>query len=155
MLVSLDTITKIVLEQKLNSKKIVFTNGCFDIIHSGHIHYLTEAKKLGDVLIVGLNTDDSVRRLKGNNRPINNQFDRAIVLSALKPVDFVVFFDEDTPINLIQLINPDVLVKGADYKIEEIVGSEHVLRNGGEVVTIKFIHDKSTTALINKLCNQK
>lgn len=155
MLVSLDTITKLVLEQKLNSKKIVFTNGCFDIIHSGHIHYLTEAKKLGDVLIVGLNTDDSVRRLKGNNRPINNQFYRAIVLSALKPVDFVVFFDEDTPINLIQLINPDVLVKGADYKIEEIVGSDYVLRNGGEVVTIKFIHDISTTEIINKLCNQK
>jgi len=154
MLISLDTLSKLVLEQKLNSKRIVFTNGCFDIIHSGHIYYLTEAKKLGDILIVGLNSDDSVRRLKGKGRPVNNQFDRASVLSALKPVDFVVFFEEDTPINLIEVINPDVLVKGADYKIEEIVGADFVQKNGGQVVTIKLVEGKSTTAIINYLNNK-
>lgn len=151
MLLSRDTIGKIALELKLNSKKIVFTNGCFDVIHSGHVHYLSEAKKLGDILIIGLNTDDSVKRLKGDNRPINNQFDRAIVLDALKPVDIVVFFDEDTPLELIKIINPDVLVKGADYKIEEIVGAEFVQQNGGSVVTIKFVEGKSSTNIINKL----
>ncbi len=155
MLISLDTLSKLVLEQKLNSKRIVFTNGCFDIIHSGHIYYLTEAKKLGDILIVGLNSDDSVRRLKGKGRPVNNQFDRASVLSALKPVDFVVFFDEDTPINLIEVINPDVLVKGADYKIDEIVGADFVQKNGGQVVTIKLVEGKSTTAIINNLNNME
>lgn len=154
MLVSLDTLSKLVLEQKLNSKKIVFTNGCFDIIHSGHIYYLAEAKKLGDILIVGLNSDDSVRRLKGENRPVNNQFDRAMVLSALKPVDFVVFFDEDTPLNLIQAINPDVLVKGADYKLEEIVGADFVQKNGGQVVTIKLVEGKSTSTIINSIAKK-
>lgn len=151
MLISRDLISKIVLENKLQDKKIVFTNGCFDIIHSGHIHYLSEAKKLGDILIIGLNTDDSVKRLKGNNRPINNQQDRAVVLSALKPVDFVVLFDEDTPLELIKIINPDVLVKGADYKIEEIVGADFVQANGGEVVTVTLVEGKSSTSIINKL----
>ena len=151
MLLSRDSICKVALELKLNSKKIVFTNGCFDVIHSGHVHYLTEAKKLGDILIIGLNTDDSVRRLKGNNRPINNQSDRAIVLDALKPVDLVVFFDEDTPLELIKIINPDVLVKGADYKIEDIVGADFVQQNGGEVTTIKFVEGKSSTSIINRL----
>lgn len=151
MLISRETISKIAFELKLNSKKIVFTNGCFDVIHSGHIHYLTEAKKLGDILIVGLNTDDSVKRLKGPDRPINNQLDRAIVLSALKPVDFVVYFDEDTPLELIKVINPDVLVKGADYKIEEIVGADFVQQNGGQVITIKFVEGKSSTSIINKM----
>ncbi len=151
MLLSRDTISRVALELKLHSKKIVFTNGCFDVIHSGHIHYLTEAKKLGDVLIIGLNTDDSVRRLKGNNRPINNQHDRAIVLDALKPVDVVVLFDEETPLELIKIINPDVLVKGADYKIEEIVGADFVQQNGGNVVTIEYIKGKSSTAIINKM----
>ncbi len=151
MLLSRDSISKVALELKLDSRKIVFTNGCFDVIHSGHVHYLTEAKKLGDILIVGLNTDDSVRRLKGNNRPINNQSDRAIVLDALKPVDLVVFFDEDTPLELIKIINPDVLVKGADYKIEDIVGAGFVQQNGGEVATIKFVEGKSSTSIINRL----
>ena len=151
MLISRETISKIALELKLNSKKIVFTNGCFDVIHSGHIHYLTQAKKLGDILVIGLNTDDSVTRLKGKDRPINNQFDRATVLSALKPVDFVVYFDEDTPLELIKIINPDVLVKGADYKIEEIVGAEFVQQNGGQVITINFVEGKSSTSIINKL----
>ena len=151
MLLSRESISRVSLELKLNSKKIVFTNGCFDVIHSGHVHYLTEAKKLGDMLIIGLNTDDSVKRLKGKDRPINNQSDRAIVLDALKPVDFVVFFDEDTPLDLIKIINPDVLVKGADYKIEEIVGADFVQQNGGQVITIKFVEGKSSTSIINKL----
>lgn len=151
MLISRETISKIIFELKLNSKTIVFTNGCFDIIHSGHTYYLSEAKKLGDILVVGLNTDDSVRRLKGENRPVNNQFDRAAVLSSLKPVDFVVFFDEDTPLELIKLVNPDVLVKGADYKIEEIVGADYVMQNGGKVVTINLVEGKSTTNILNKI----
>lgn len=151
MLISRETISKVAFELKLNSKKIVFTNGCFDVIHSGHVHYLTEAKKLGDILVVGLNTDDSVKRLKGKDRPINHQLDRAAVLGALKPVDFVVYFDEDTPLELIKIINPDVLVKGADYKIEDIVGADFVQTNGGQVITIGFIEGKSSTSLIKKM----
>ena len=109
-------------------KKIVFTNGCFDIIHRGHVEYLQKAKELGDILILGLNSDDSVRRLKGASRPINNETDRAIVLSALECIDYVVIFDEDTPLELIKFIKPDILVKGGDYKIEEVVGREYEKR---------------------------
>lgn len=151
MLINSDLLAQIIFEQKLNGKKVVFTNGCFDIIHSGHIYYLTEAKKLGDILVIGLNTDNSVRRLKGENRPINNQNDRAAVLSALRPVDFVCYFDEDTPLELIKIINPDVLVKGADYSLENIVGADFVIANGGSVQTIQFIPNKSTTNIINKM----
>lgn len=151
MLISKDTLGKIVLEAKLQGKRIVFTNGCFDIIHSGHIYYLTEAKKYGDLLIIGLNTDDSVSRLKGPSRPINRQHDRATVLAALKPVDYVCFFDEDTPMELIKFLNPDVLVKGADYKEEEVVGADFVKSQGGEVVLIPFVEGKSTTNIINKM----
>jgi glycerol-3-phosphate cytidylyltransferase len=151
MLISKDTLGKIVLEAKLQGKRIVFTNGCFDIIHSGHIYYLTEAKKYGDLLIIGLNTDDSVSRLKGPSRPINRQHDRATVLAALKPVDYVCFFDEDTPLELIKFLNPDVLVKGADYKEEEVVGADFVKSQGGKVVLISFVEGKSTTNIINKM----
>lgn len=151
MLISKDTLGKIVLEAKLQGKKIVFTNGCFDIIHSGHIYYLSEAKKYGDLLIIGLNTDDSVSRLKGPSRPINKQHDRATVLAALKLVDYVCFFDEDTPIELIKFLNPDVLVKGADYKEDEVVGSDFVKSQGGKVVLIPFVEGKSTTNIINKM----
>jgi len=132
-------------------KKLVFTNGCFDIIHAGHVYYLTEAKKLGDVLIVGLNTDDSVRRLKGHLRPINAEQDRAVVLNALKPVDYVVMFDEDTPIELIKQVRPDFLVKGADYERKNIVGADFVESYGGRVATIEFVEGKSTTNIINKM----
>lgn len=133
-------------------KKVVFTNGCFDILHRGHVQYLQAAREFGDVLIVGLNNDDSVRRLnKGINRPVNNEIDRAIVLSALQDVDHVVIFTEDTPYNLINAIQPDILVKGGDWKIEEIVGSDIVLQRGGKVLSLEFIQGYSTTKTIEEL----
>lgn len=133
------------------NKKLVFTNGCFDIIHRGHIEYLNEAKELGEKLIIGLNSDKSVKQLKGESRPVNNELDRAYILDNLKSVDFVVIFNEDTPYNLIDAIKPDVLVKGGDWKPEDIVGSDIVLANGGEVKSLKFINDYSSTSVINKI----
>ncbi|WP_163329270.1 bifunctional D-glycero-beta-D-manno-heptose-7-phosphate kinase/D-glycero-beta-D-manno-heptose 1-phosphate adenylyltransferase HldE [Desulfurobacterium thermolithotrophum] len=128
-------------------KKIVFTNGCFDILHRGHIEYLKKAKELGDVLIVGLNSDDSVKKIKSKDRPINRQEDRAELLASLEFVDYVVIFDEDTPYNLIKEIRPDILVKGGDYKLEEIVGREFAKRT----ITLPFIEGYSTTAIIGKI----
>lgn len=151
MIVDRKEITEICEQLRNEGKKLVFTNGCFDIIHAGHVYYLTEAKKLGDVLIVGLNTDDSVRRLKGHSRPINDEQDRAVVLNALKPVDYVVLFDEDTPIELIKQVRPDFLVKGADYERKNIVGADFVESYGGRVATIEFVEGKSTTNIINKM----
>ena len=135
---------------KKEGKKIVFTNGCFDIIHAGHVDYLEKAKALGDVLVVGLNSDGSIRRIKGPERPINIQEHRKRVLEALKPVDLVIIFDEDTPERLIKEIKPDVLVKGGDWKIENIVGADFVKSYGGEVKTIDFVYDISTTKIIQK-----
>jgi len=135
---------------KKHGKKVVFTNGCFDILHTGHISLLETAKRQGDVLIVGLNTDDSIKRLKGNDRPINNEYDRAKVLSALEAVDGVILFNEDTPIELVNGIVPNVLVKGADYTIDKVVGADVVSRNGGEVVLVPLIQEKSTTNIIEK-----
>ena len=132
-------------------KKIVFTNGVFDLIHAGHVDYLIKAKKMGDVLIVGLNSDDSVKRIKGDNRPILRQDERAFILSNLKPVDYVVLFDEDTPEKLISEIIPDILVKGADWAIEKIVGKEVVERNGGKVVNIEFVNEQSTSKVIDSI----
>lgn len=132
-------------------KKIVFTNGCFDIIHKGHVTYLSEAKKLGDLLVIGLNSDDSVKRLKGPDRPINNERDRQYVMSQLKPVDFVEIFTEDTPLSLILKVKPQVLVKGGDWKIEQIVGAKEVLANGGEVYSLNFVDGYSTTSIIKKI----
>jgi rfaE bifunctional protein nucleotidyltransferase chain/domain len=131
-------------------KKIVFTNGVFDILHLGHVHYLTEAKKLGDILIVGLNTDSSVKKIKGPKRPINPQSDRAGVLAALEAVDYVVLFGEETPLRLIRQVRPDVLVKGSDYKLSEIVGADFVRENGGEVKRIRLLRGKSTSRLLRK-----
>lgn len=131
-------------------KKIVFTNGCFDLLHIGHITYLEEAKKLADILIVGINTDDSVKKLKGPSRPIQNQNDRSEILAALKAVDHTMLFAEDTPINLIKKIKPDVLVKGGDWKIEQIIGSDFVLSYGGSVRSLHFVAGKSTTSIIEK-----
>lgn len=131
-------------------KKLVFTNGVFDILHVGHIRTLSESSKLGDFLIVGLNSDSSVRRLKGTHRPINDQNSRAKLLSALSFVDAVVIFHQGTPLDIIQLISPSVLVKGGDYRIPEIVGSDFVLSNGGSVFTIPFLDQISTTQLIEK-----
>ena len=132
-------------------KKIVFTNGCFDILHKGHVSYLAEAKKLGDLLVVGLNSDASVKRLKGPERPINTETDRQYVLSQLKSVDFVEIFHEDTPLNLILEVKPKVLVKGGDWKIDQIVGGKEVIASGGEVFSLKFIDGYSTTSIIEKI----
>ena len=138
-------------EIKDYGKRLVFTNGCFDILHRGHIEYLNEAKSFGDYLIVGLNSDSSVKRLKGSDRPINNENDRALVLDNLKAVDFVIFFNEDTPYNIIKEISPDILVKGGDWKEDDIVGSDIVKSYGGKVYSLKFVNSYSTTDLIKKI----
>ena len=151
---SLEEIKLICSALKADSKKVVFTNGCFDIIHAGHIDYLNKAKALGDVLIVGLNTDDSVKRIKGDKKPIINQDERAEIISNIKPVDYVVFFDEDTPAELINKLVPDILIKGADWKIDEIAGGEAVIANGGEVKTIEFVNDQSTSQIIDLITSR-
>ncbi|MCH8032921.1 MAG: D-glycero-beta-D-manno-heptose 1-phosphate adenylyltransferase [Bacteroidetes bacterium] len=133
---------------KDKNKKVVFTNGCFDLIHSGHIDYLSKAKAFGDVLIIGLNSDASVKRIKGSERPILKETERGFIISNLKPVDYVVLFDEDTPKLLIEELLPDILVKGADWEIENIVGKDVVLAKGGEVKTIEFVNDQSTSKII-------
>ena len=138
-------------ELKSRNKKIVFTNGVFDIIHRGHVEYLTEAKSLGDVLIVGLNSDSSVKTIKGDKRPIVSQEDRAFVLLNLKPVDYVVIFDEANPYNLIKTIVPDVLVKGSDWDEDKIIGADIVKSNGGEVKRIDFVENNSSTNIIDKI----
>lgn len=131
--------------------KVVFTNGCFDVLHHGHISYLSQARDLGDCLVIGLNSDASVRRLKGANRPINGEQDRALLLAALQFVDYIIFFEEDTPYHLISLIVPDVLVKGGDYSIPQIVGADIVMQNGGSVQTIDFVEGYSSTQTIQKM----
>lgn len=137
--------------EKNIGKKIVFTNGCFDIIHPGHIAYLLEAKALGDVLIVGLNSDDSVKRLKGPSRPVNSELDRKFVLENLKPVDFVEIFHDDTPLNLILKIKPKILTKGGDWKVEDIIGGKEVLGWGGAVRSLQLVPHKSTSNIISKI----
>ena len=144
------------LDKKLNlwreeGKSIVFSNGCFDILHRGHVEYLSKAADLGDILIIGLNTDDSVRRLKGPSRPVNDEKARAVVLAALEFVDAIMFFEEDTPYNLIKRVQPDVLVKGKDYKAEDIVGYDIVTAKGGKVETIELVEGFSTTKIVNSL----
>ena len=131
--------------------RLVFTNGCFDLLHPGHIHYLDAARRLGDTLILGLNTDDSVSRLKGPTRPLVAEDDRAIVVAALASVDAVTLFDEDTPRELIAALLPDVLVKGGDYAMADIVGREEVEAAGGQVATIPFVRGYSTTALLKRI----
>jgi rfaE bifunctional protein nucleotidyltransferase chain/domain len=134
-------------------KRVVFTNGCFDLLHPGHIAYLEQARSLGEALVVGLNTDDSARRLgKGAGRPFNPEADRARVLAALACVDRVVLFDEDTPLELITALQPDILVKGGDYKLEEIVGREVVEARGGRVLALPFVPGYSTSALLARIC---
>ena len=141
------------LEDKLNlwrkdGKTIVFSNGCFDILHRGHVEYLSKAADLGDILIIGLNTDASVKRIKGPSRPVNDEKARAVVLAALEFVDAIMFFDEDTPYNLIKNVQPDVLVKGKDYKAEDIVGYDIVTNKGGKVETIELVEGFSTTNIL-------
>lgn len=150
-LLSLDEFLEIRKRLKEEGKKLVFTNGCFDIIHRGHIDYLNRAKALGDYLVVALNSDESVRRLKGEGRPINKLEDRAFVVANLKAVDFVVSFEEDTPFEIISAIIPDVLVKGGDWSIENIVGRDVVEANGGKVYSLPYVENYSTTNIINKM----
>ncbi len=135
-------------------KKVVFTNGVFDILHRGHVEYLKQAKALGDVLIVGMNTDASVRRIKGELRPIVQEGDRAFVLAGLSCVDAVVLFDDDTPLALITALRPDILVKGADYTVDTIVGKDVVLSSGGSVKTLAFVPDRSTTSIVDTIVNR-
>lgn len=138
-------------EWKKQGKKIVFTNGCFDLIHIGHVIYLEEAKSLGDVLIVAANSDASVSKLKGAHRPIKDQYNRTHILAALQSVDMVLIFEEDTPYELISAILPDILVKGGDWRPDQIVGSDLVLSHGGSVQSLKFLDGYSTTALEKKI----
>jgi rfaE bifunctional protein nucleotidyltransferase chain/domain len=139
---------------KSEGKKVVFTNGVFDLLHIGHITYLAKAAELGDKLIIGLNADSSVKRIKGDDRPVNDQNSRAALLAAFFFIDGIVIFDEDTPLHLISTLLPDVLVKGADYSIENIVGGKEVLANGGEVKTITFVDGYSSTSIIQKIRKQ-
>jgi rfaE bifunctional protein nucleotidyltransferase chain/domain len=140
-----------VTQWKQQGKRVVFTNGCFDLLHLGHVDYLEKARNLGDVLIVGLNTDDSVSRFKGPRRPIQDQVSRSRVMAALEAVDMVVFFNEDTPLELISALVPQVLVKGSDYLAENIVGAEVVKNAGGEVKTIEFVPGYSTTRIVERI----
>lgn len=152
-IISFDNIQKQVLKWREENKKIVFTNGCFDIIHRGHVDYLSKAKDLGDILIIGLNTDQSVRNIKGNTRPIQDENSRAIILASMQFVDAIVFFSEPTPYTLIKEIQPDILVKGADYKKEDIIGYDIVSQRGGTVETIEFIEGYSTSNIERKIKN--
>jgi len=159
MLIYEDIKAKIISPEKLEglfsasfreTHSIVFTNGCFDLLHRGHIYYLSRARELGDILVVGLNSDASVTRLKGPGRPVNDQQARAEVLGGLAFVDYIVIFPEDTPLNLIQRVRPHVLIKGGDYKAEEIVGYREVLSWGGQIKTIPLLEGYSTTSIIDR-----
>ncbi len=145
---TLKEMKEIIQQLKDQNKKVVFTNGCFDLIHAGHVDYLSKAKAFGDDLVVGLNSDSSVMRIKGSKRPILKETERSFIISNFKPVDYVVLFDEDTPKMLIEELLPDILVKGADWEIENIVGKDVVIANGGEVKTIEFVNDQSTSKII-------
>lgn len=149
-LISQRGISSLTQRLRRRGKRIVFTNGVFDILHRGHVDYLARARKLGDVLIVGLNSDASTRRLKGAGRPIQTQADRAAILLALEAVDYVVIFGEDTPEKLIEKVRPDVLVKGADYKLDEIVGADFVKSQGGVVRRIRLTPGRSTTRITRR-----
>ncbi len=152
--VTLDQVLRLRTQWKFFGKKVVFTNGCFDILHRGHVDYLAKAKALGDVLIVGVNDDRSVQRLKGPHRPVVGQDDRANVLAALKSVDYVLLFPEDTPYEIIKAIVPDMLVKGADWSIDKVVGRDIVESAGGSVQTIEFLPNRSTSGIIEKIVHR-
>ncbi len=151
-IVSMNVAQSMVNQWQKQGDKVVFTNGCFDILHAGHVHYLEEARCLGNKLVIGLNTDQSIQRLdKSPARPIQSQDARAMVLAALDSVSLVVLFDEDTPKELIETLNPNILVKGADYQIDQIVGGSHVIANGGEVKTLEFLPGYSTSKIEQKI----
>jgi len=141
----------ILIQIREKGLSIVFTNGCFDVLHKGHIHYLAEASDMADILIIGLNTDASVKRLKGPNRPVLDQGSRAIALSALVFVDYIVLFGEDTPLELLKIIKPNILVKGGDYQVEAIIGYDFVTSYGGKVITLPLVKGYSTTSIIKKI----
>ena len=150
-ILDLQSIKSHVLTWQAEGQKVVFTNGVFDLLHIGHLTYMAKAAELGNKLVIGLNSDASVKRIKGDDRPVNDQNSRAALLAALFFVDAITIFEEDTPANLITTLLPDILVKGADYSIENIVGAKEVLANGGEVKTINFVEGYSSTSIINKI----
>jgi len=150
-IVSTEEIRQLIREEQNKGKRIGFTNGCFDILHYGHIDYLTKAAALCDVLIIGVNSDGSVKKLKGNHRPINDQQSRTYILAALSCISYVVVFEQDTPYELIQQIQPNLLIKGGDYSTEEIVGHDIVKSLGGEVITIDFVDGYSTSIIEQKI----
>ncbi len=154
-ILSVAALVKKVASFRITGETVVFTNGCFDMIHSGHIHTLSEAKLKGSKLIVGINSDVSVKRLKGAKRPIQNENERALIIASLSFVDYVVLFEEDTPFNVIKTLNPNILVKGGDYRITEIVGADIVIENGGKVEMIPFLKGNSTTNTIQKIIDSQ
>jgi len=149
IVISLEELLKV--KKGWGAKRVVFTNGCFDLLHIGHIHCLKEAKKLGDLLIVGLNSDSSVRKIKGEKRPLVPQEERATILASVEMVDYVCIFDEDTPYHIISILQPDYIVKGGDWEPQEVVGKDIVEERGGRVVTVKVVEEKSTRGLIQKI----
>ena len=152
-ILTLPELQKRIAQWRLQSKTIVFTNGCFDILHAGHIASLKEAAEHGDILVIGLNSDHSIRDLKGKNRPINDEYSRALLLASLVMVDAVILFTEPTPLDLIKSIQPDVMVKGGDYKVDEIAGAREVMEWGGKVIISPIIEGFSTSSIINKIQN--
>lgn len=150
-IINTDKLHSYIQELKATHNTVVFTNGCFDVLHYGHVSYLTKARSLGSKLIIGLNSDSSVKKLKGESRPINNQKARAILLASFIFVDAVIIFDEETPENLIKMISPDILVKGGDYKFEDIVGADFITANGGSVKIIPFEEGYSSTNIIKNI----
>ncbi|HVP36717.1 MAG TPA: D-glycero-beta-D-manno-heptose 1-phosphate adenylyltransferase [Terriglobales bacterium] len=153
-IVKLQELVRIRRKAKKENKKVIFTNGCFDLLHRGHIEYLQKAKKMGDILIIGLNSDSSVRKIKGKGRPIQKHSDRAAILASLYFVDYVIFFGELTPFKLISALVPDILVKGGDWKVKEIVGKDIVQSHGGKVLNIKMVKGKSTRNIIQTILNR-
>ena len=153
-IISLEEIVIRVRSRRKESRKLVFTNGCFDILHSGHVRYLQTAAGFGDILVLGLNSDSSVRKLKGLRRPIMAQADRAYLLSAIEAIDCIVIFDEETPARLIQSVSPDVLVKGGDYLPEDVVGYDTVRESGGCVKIVPYVEGKSTSGIVNSILEQ-
>ncbi|MCM8800807.1 MAG: D-glycero-beta-D-manno-heptose 1-phosphate adenylyltransferase [Candidatus Omnitrophica bacterium] len=151
---NLKELRKIILDLKNKGKKIVFTNGCFDLLHYGHVKYLEEAKKKGDILVVAINSDNSVRRIKGKNRPVINEKNRLMTVAGLESVDYVILFKEETPLKVITALKPNILIKGADWDKNRIVGRDFVLSYGGKVETVRLVKGLSTTNLIKKIAKR-
>jgi len=148
---NLDVLAHLIAGERSRGKRVVFTNGCFDLLHVGHVKYLQKARQFGDLLVVGLNSDASVRRLKGERRPLIEESERAHILAALDCIDYVVLFDEDTPVRVIEAVQPDVLVKGGDYSLDQVVGREIVEARGGRVELVQFVDGRSTSRIIEKI----